>query len=73
MGNLWIKVNYAVISALVKQLQSTLYLLGKALDEAGASETTQPGVCERDDCPHRLKNKGGGECHNQTTQDHRTS
>ena len=60
MGNLWIKVNYAVVSELIKKLQCDLYLLGRALDEAGASETTQPGVCDRDDCPHRIKEKVNG-------------
>jgi len=58
MGNLWIKVNYAVVSALLKQLQNIVLLLGKALDEAAASESCQPGVCENDDCPHRRENKG---------------
>jgi hypothetical protein len=59
MGNLWVKLNYAVLSELMKQINSAMYLLQKALDDAAGSESTKPGVCERHDCPHRLKNKGG--------------
>jgi hypothetical protein len=57
VGNLWIKVNYEVVAELMKQVNSAVYLLGQALDEAAASETTKPGVCERYDCPHRLEDK----------------
>ena len=58
MGNLWIKVNYAVVAELMKKVHCDLVFLQAALDEAASSSTTEPGVCERNDCPNRLKDKG---------------
>lgn len=58
MGNLWINVNYAELQVKMSKVVASVYELQLFLDEAGASETTQPGMCERDNCPNRLKDKG---------------
>jgi hypothetical protein len=60
MGNLWLKINYQELSAHMSKVISSMMALQEFLDEAAGSQTTKPGVCERDDCPNRLKDKGEG-------------
>jgi hypothetical protein len=57
MGNLWIKVNYVELSEKMKKVEKAVYELEEFLDDAGASQTTQPGACERENCSHRIGEK----------------
>jgi len=60
VGSLWLKVNYAQLNIKMCKLIVAFKELEGFLDEAGASETTQPAICDHDDCPNRRENKGEG-------------
>jgi hypothetical protein len=58
MGNLWIKVNYADLQVAMSKVVSAHMELQGLLDDAAGSESTEPAVCDNNDCPHRRQDKG---------------
>jgi hypothetical protein len=58
VGNLWLKVNFAQLNIKMSKVIVAFQELQEFLDEAGATETTKPAICDNNDCPHRRQDKG---------------
>jgi len=57
VSKLWVKINYAAVAILVKQLENSAHLLKDLLDRGVIESDINADICAKPDCPNRTNGR----------------